>query len=184
MIGSMSQSLASTFEPQPTASGVPYNSPSVIGLASRDLPMGTMVKITNLRNGLSVTAPVIDYGPAAWTGRDWDLSYGAAAAIGYSGPNAPGQIPVSAQVVNGSGYGNIQAASAQSEIGVTPTTNKPLGADLGFVDMKSVGEVAIAALSAYVLYRLSPRAGVKLLILILGGSLIFNWKNLKKNWTG
>ena len=54
-------------------------------LASRSLPNGTRVRITNLANGRSVVGTVTDYGPAAWTGRIADLSTAMASRLGYSG---------------------------------------------------------------------------------------------------
>lgn len=41
--------------------------------------------VTNQANGRSVTVRFNDYGPAKWTGKFIDLSYGAARAIGMGG---------------------------------------------------------------------------------------------------
>jgi rare lipoprotein A len=46
------------------------------------LPLGSYVKVTNLRNGRTVVVRVNDRGPIV-PGRIIDLSYGAASALGY-----------------------------------------------------------------------------------------------------
>ena len=50
--------------------------------ASRTLPLGTMVKVTNLRNGKWVVAKVNDRGPYVGH-RIMDVSYGAAQMMGF-----------------------------------------------------------------------------------------------------
>lgn len=76
--------------------------PTDIGVASRDLPCGSRIVITNIRTGLSTNAIVIDHGPygAVYKGRwvlkrretdrgEWrgilDLSLGAARRIQHNG---------------------------------------------------------------------------------------------------
>jgi rare lipoprotein A len=49
--------------------------------AHRTLPFGTLVRVTNLNNGESVTVRITDRGPFGG-GRVIDLSAGAARAIG------------------------------------------------------------------------------------------------------
>jgi rare lipoprotein A len=51
--------------------------------AHRDFPFGTTLRVTNLSNGQSVVVVVNDRGPFVM-GRDLDLSYGAARAIGLT----------------------------------------------------------------------------------------------------
>lgn len=46
------------------------------------LPLGSYVRVTNLRNGRAVVVRVNDRGPIV-PGRIIDLSYGAATALGY-----------------------------------------------------------------------------------------------------
>ncbi len=53
--------------------------PSVIGVANRTLPCGTLVKITY--DGHALIVPVLDRGPYSHIGADWDLTAGAAAAL-------------------------------------------------------------------------------------------------------
>jgi rare lipoprotein A len=59
-----------------TASGVPLKD-SVSTAAHRTLPFGTLVRVTNLRNGLRVTVKITDRGPYI-KGRIIDLSRHAA----------------------------------------------------------------------------------------------------------
>jgi rare lipoprotein A len=55
--------------------------PTVIGVANRTLPCGTLIKVTY--NGHSITVPVLDRGPYS-NGADWDLTAGAAQALNVS----------------------------------------------------------------------------------------------------
>jgi rare lipoprotein A len=75
--------LATWFGPgfygQTTACGQTLT-PAVIGVASRTLPCGTLVKFSY--KGHVATVPVIDRGPYAHNGALWDLTSGAAAALG------------------------------------------------------------------------------------------------------
>jgi rare lipoprotein A len=71
------------FNGRRTASGQRYSDRKFTA-AHRKLPFGTMVKVTNLYNGKSVTVRVNDRGPFK-KGRIIDLSYAAARAIGIVG---------------------------------------------------------------------------------------------------
>ena len=55
---------------------------TTIGVAHRTLPCGTLVTFRNPATGATVTAPVVDRGPFV-SGRDWDLTGGACAAIDH-----------------------------------------------------------------------------------------------------
>ncbi|HLV85773.1 MAG TPA: septal ring lytic transglycosylase RlpA family protein [Candidatus Sulfotelmatobacter sp.] len=70
-----------TFEGKPTASGEPYEMHDMTA-AHLTLPMGSYVKVTNLRNGKAVVVRVNDRGPIV-PGRIIDLSYGAAQALQF-----------------------------------------------------------------------------------------------------
>jgi rare lipoprotein A len=70
-----------TFEGKPTASGEPYDMYDMTA-AHLTLPMGSYVKVTNLRNGKSVIVRVNDRGPVV-PGRIIDVSYGAAQALQF-----------------------------------------------------------------------------------------------------
>src|ERR1700716_934667 len=52
--------------------------PTVIGVANRTLPCGTLVKVSY--NGHTLTVPVVERGPYS-NGADWDLTAGAAQAL-------------------------------------------------------------------------------------------------------
>jgi len=62
-----------------TASGEPFN-PKAMTAAHKTLPLGTRVRVTNLRNGKSVDVTINDRGPYTG-GRIIDLSKGAARKI-------------------------------------------------------------------------------------------------------
>jgi rare lipoprotein A len=63
-----------------TANGESFN-PNGLTAAHRNLPFGTKVKVTNLRNGKSVIVRINDRGPFIRS-RIIDLSYGAAKVVG------------------------------------------------------------------------------------------------------
>ena len=69
------------FEGKPTASGELYDMYDMTA-AHLKLPMGSYVKVTNLRNGRAVVVRVNDRGPIV-PGRIIDLSYGAAQALQF-----------------------------------------------------------------------------------------------------
>ena len=69
------------FEGKPTASGEPYDMYDMTA-AHLKLPMGSYVRVTNLRNGKAVVVRVNDRGPIV-PGRIIDLSYGAAQALQF-----------------------------------------------------------------------------------------------------
>ncbi|HWX74029.1 MAG TPA: septal ring lytic transglycosylase RlpA family protein [Solirubrobacteraceae bacterium] len=56
--------------------------PAVIGVAHRTLPCGTLVAVSY--HGRRVTLPVIDRGPYAGNGAEWDLTLEAARALGIT----------------------------------------------------------------------------------------------------
>lgn len=82
------------FEGMPTASGEIYDS-SLLTAAHRELPLGTVVDVTNLDNGKSVRVRINDRGPFI-AGRVIDLSQAAAREIDLIGP---GVGPVRLSVV-------------------------------------------------------------------------------------
>ena len=70
-----------SFQGKPTASGEPYEMYDMTA-AHLKLPIGSYVKVTNLRNGKAVVVRVNDRGPVV-PGRIIDLSYGAAQALQF-----------------------------------------------------------------------------------------------------
>jgi rare lipoprotein A len=67
------------FYGQTTACGQTLT-PGVVGVANRSLPCGTLVKVSY--KGRTLTVPVLDRGPYSNIGADWDLTAGAAEALG------------------------------------------------------------------------------------------------------
>jgi rare lipoprotein A len=76
-----------------SASGETTN-PSRLTAAHRTLPFGTMVRVTNRRNGRSVVVRITDRGPFT-RGRIIDVTPAAAGQLGFSG-----LAPVSLDVVS------------------------------------------------------------------------------------
>jgi rare lipoprotein A len=69
------------FDGKPTASGEDYDMYDMTA-AHPTLPLGSYVKVTNLRNGRAVVVKVNDRGPIV-PGRIIDVSYGAAQALQF-----------------------------------------------------------------------------------------------------
>ena len=69
------------FEGKPTASGEPYNMYDLTA-AHPTLPLGTLVRVTNLRNRRAVVVRINDRGPVV-PGRIIDLSYSAAKVLKF-----------------------------------------------------------------------------------------------------
>ena len=69
------------FQGKPTASGEPYDMHDFTA-AHPSIPLGTFIKVTNLRNGKAVVLRVNDRGPIV-AGRIIDVSYNAARALGF-----------------------------------------------------------------------------------------------------
>lgn len=74
-----------------TASGERFR-PEGLTAAHRSRHFGSVVTVTNLRNGRSVKVRINDRGPAKWTHRVIDVSIGAARVLGMVGA---GVVPVS-----------------------------------------------------------------------------------------
>jgi rare lipoprotein A len=66
------------FYGQKTACGQTLT-PTVVGVANRTLPCGTLVQVSY--EGHTLTVPVLDRGPYSHIGADWDLTAGAAQAL-------------------------------------------------------------------------------------------------------
>jgi rare lipoprotein A (peptidoglycan hydrolase) len=70
--------------------------PAVVGVANRTLPCGTLVAVSY--RGRRLTVPVIDRGPYAPNGADWDLTIEVARALGVEetvriGARVVGRVP-------------------------------------------------------------------------------------------
>ena len=83
-----------TFHGKTTANGERYNMLSMTA-AHKQLPFNTMVKVTNLANGVSAVVRINDRGPFL-KGRILDLSYAAARALRA---NTSGVIKIRLEVV-------------------------------------------------------------------------------------
>lgn len=87
-VGTVQRGVASwygePFHGRATASGEIYDMHAMTA-AHRELPLGTVVDVTNLENGLEVRVLVNDRGPFI-RGRVLDLSYGAARKLRMVGP--------------------------------------------------------------------------------------------------
>ncbi|MGH9327191.1 MAG: septal ring lytic transglycosylase RlpA family protein [Terriglobia bacterium] len=77
------------------ACGEPFNEHALTA-AHRTLPLGTEVRVTNLRNGRSVDVKIKDRGPGI-AGRAIDLSRAAARRLGFT---HRGLAPVRIRVVS------------------------------------------------------------------------------------
>jgi rare lipoprotein A len=69
------------FQGKETASGEPFDMNDLTA-AHRTLPLGTVVQVTNLRNGKKVVVRINDRGPVP-EDRVIDVSYNAALALGF-----------------------------------------------------------------------------------------------------
>lgn len=56
--------------------------PDAMTAASPNLPFGTKIKVTDRATGRAILVTITDRGPARWTNRVLDLSYGAARKLG------------------------------------------------------------------------------------------------------
>jgi rare lipoprotein A len=83
------------FQGQPTASGEDFDM-NAMTCAHRSLPMGSLVKVTNLRNHRSVVVRVNDRGPVPQN-RIIDLSYAAARFLGFG---SRGTAPVRLELIS------------------------------------------------------------------------------------
>ena len=83
------------FQGQPTASGEDYDM-NAMTCAHRSLPLGSLVKVTNLSNHKSVVLRVNDRGPVPRS-RIIDLSYAAALFLGFG---SRGTAPVRVDLIS------------------------------------------------------------------------------------
>ena len=83
LAGEKSQIAAICTQAGKTANGETF-SPSKLTAAHRTLPFGTMVRVTNLRNGRTVMVRINDRGPFT-KGRIIDVTPAAAAELKFSG---------------------------------------------------------------------------------------------------
>jgi rare lipoprotein A len=100
------------FQGRTTASGVPFNE-NALTCAHRTLPLGSVLKVTNLRNNRSVVVTVNDRGPVP-RDRVIDLSKAAAEDLGFS---ERGLAPVKVELIGPSS--ELAQLNAPAEIAST-----------------------------------------------------------------
>jgi rare lipoprotein A len=89
---------ASSFQGEQTASGVSLDNRKLFA-AHRSYPFGTVARVTNLKNGRSVTVVVVDRGPYGENRREGaiiDISRAAAEKLGMI---RDGRVPVRVEVL-------------------------------------------------------------------------------------
>ena len=90
--------LSHYFHGRTSASGVPFDERKLVA-AHRTLPFGSVVRVTNVRNGRSVTVRIVDRGPYGKNYREGtiiDLSYAAARRLRMI---RDGQIPARVEIL-------------------------------------------------------------------------------------
>jgi rare lipoprotein A len=113
------------FHGNKTSNGERYNM-YAISAAHKSLPIPSYVEVTNLENGRRLIVRVNDRGPFH-SGRIIDLSYAAAAKLGYADK---GTAPVEIRVIDVAQYQREKlrttAVSPPSQVTVTPLPNNAL----------------------------------------------------------
>ena len=90
--------LSHYFHGRTSASGVPFDERKLVA-AHRTLPFGSVVRVTNVKNGRSVTVRIVDRGPYGKNYREGtiiDLSYAAARRLRML---RDGQIPARVEIL-------------------------------------------------------------------------------------
>ena len=122
------------FDGKPTASGEIYDA-SQMTAAHRELPLGTVVDVTNLDNGRSVRVRINDRGPFL-KGRILDLSQEAARQLGVIGPGvarvridvvSPPSAPPTPGRAPARGPSRSAPSPSPTAPRVTPTASAPPG---------------------------------------------------------
>lgn len=110
------------FQGRKTAMGTTYNMNQMTA-AHRSLPLGTWVRVTNMKNGRSVVVQVTDRGPYV-ANRIMDLSHAAAERLGYADA---GTTQISMKVLgddaNTASEASLMSAPAVTVADATDTSN-------------------------------------------------------------
>lgn len=106
----------------PTASGERFNMHAMTA-AHRTAPLGSRLKVTNLRNGKSVVVRVNDRGPFV-RGRIIDLSHAAADSLGFVGAGLTRVAIETTEAGSDDGATRVAAASEPETTGSTPAQGK------------------------------------------------------------
>ena len=99
-----------------TSSGETYN-PEALTAASKTLPLGSHVRVTNPDTGRSVVVRINDRGPFV-RGRSLDLSHGAAQQIGLTGKGV-GRVQVSPTATSTPALSSDTSTYAESSVTTT-----------------------------------------------------------------
>jgi rare lipoprotein A (peptidoglycan hydrolase) len=100
-----------------TSSGETYN-PEALTAASKTLPLGSHVRVTNPDTGRSVVVRINDRGPFV-RGRSLDLSHGAAQQIGLTGKGV-GRVRVTPTATSTPALSSATSTYAESSVTATP----------------------------------------------------------------
>ena len=156
--GYREEGLASWYGPEfhnkPTANGERFNMYAMTA-AHRTLPLGTLVRVTNLRNHRVVIVRINDRGPFI-KGRIIDLSYGAAKALGFT---REGLVPVRIEAIGFSSRTppyktSVRSAKAGEESRVVGSAfTIQIGA---FKDKERASELKNSLSSKYGFVRVEP----------------------------
>jgi rare lipoprotein A (peptidoglycan hydrolase) len=124
-------SLATWFGPgfygQRTACGQTLT-PTVVGVANRTLPCGTLIAISY--HSRQIVAPVLDRGPYSHIGANWDLTAGAARALGIT-ETVRIHTKIVGRVANTSSLGLPPAATSAGSKAATTTSGSTGGSAAG-----------------------------------------------------
>jgi len=101
------------FHGQKTASGEAFDM-NALSAAHRTLPLGTVIRVTNLENFKSIKVRINDRGPFV-KNRILDLSYGAAKELGFTAQGTAMVKLETQEAVNGSALYTVQAAAFTEE---------------------------------------------------------------------
>jgi rare lipoprotein A (peptidoglycan hydrolase) len=97
----------------------------LVGVANRTLPCGTLIDFSYA--GHQVTVPVVDRGPYAANGADWDLTLGAARLLKMGG-TADVDAKIVGHLVNSPELGQpVGHSSSRAHKPVPPTATGPSG---------------------------------------------------------
>ncbi len=104
------------FAGRPTSTGETYN-PEELTAASKTLPLGSHVRVTNPDTGRSVVVRINDRGPFV-RGRSLDLSHGAAQQIGLTGKGV-GRVQVTPTASSTPALTSVSSTYAESSVATT-----------------------------------------------------------------
>ena len=90
--------VAHSFHGRTSASGEPFDERKLVA-AHRTLPFGSVVRVTNVKNGRSVTVRIVDRGPYGTNYREGTIIDVSRAAARRLGMIRDGQVPARVEVL-------------------------------------------------------------------------------------